>query len=145
MAESIPSEVAFEEDWHHIVLAAESAGRHSARELARHCSSWELGRTGRVWVRVRPPGSSLATWLCETGRGTVDGSGVFVDVVPSARELLPAMATVVKARSLLVRRACAAACCAVLVQEAGAVADVLDLPDHHFLHLCEAEADTHRS
>lgn len=118
-------------DWEDLVIAAESAGRQSARELAQRCTPWELGRTGQVWVRVQPADSPVATWLYCTGRSTLDEQGALVVITPEAGELASAGSPESKARSLLVRRAYAEAYCTVLVQEAGVMAEVLTLPDQY--------------
>ncbi|MBA8824833.1 hypothetical protein FHX42_002180 [Saccharopolyspora lacisalsi] len=117
------------EDWEDLVIAAESAGRQSARELAQRCTAWELGRTGQVWVQVQPADSPVASWLYSTGRSIRDDQGALVSISLSPHDFPSASAPVAKARSLLVRRAYAEAYCNVLIQEAGVIAEVLTLPD----------------
>ncbi|MDR7300213.1 hypothetical protein [Haloactinomyces albus] len=118
-------------DWEDLVIAAESAGRQSARELAQRCTPWELGRTGQVWVRVQPGDSPVAAWLHCTERSTSAERGELVAITPTARDLSPVNSAQSKARSLLVRRAYAESYCTVLVQEAGVIAEVLTLPDQY--------------
>ncbi|RCW44599.1 hypothetical protein DFQ14_104188 [Halopolyspora algeriensis] len=132
--ETLNNSVLSHGEWEDLVIAAESAGRQSARELAQRCTPWELGRTGQVWVRVQPDDSPVAMWLRSTGRsnteiGHPDEQGALVAITPTVRDLAPANSPVSKARSLLVRRAYAEAYCTVLVQEAGVIAEVLTLPD----------------
>ncbi len=117
------------EDWEDLVVAAESAGRQSARELAQRCTTWELGRTGQVWVQVQPAESPVASWLYSTGRSIRDDRGALVSISLSPHDFPSTSTPVTKARSLLVRRAYAEAYCNVLVQEAGVIAEVLTLPD----------------
>ncbi len=131
---SLFRETVVESDWEQLVIAAEGAGRHSGRELARQCTTWELGRTGQVWVRVRPHDSPAGTWLLSTVRAHSHETGVLVPITPDKQDL----ASTAKARSLLVCRAYAAAYCAVLVQEAGVLADVLERADEFFQQLIGA-------
>ncbi|MBA8824490.1 citrate lyase beta subunit [Saccharopolyspora lacisalsi] len=128
---SVFRETVVESDWEQLVIAAEGAGRHSGRELARQCTTWELGRTGQVWVRVRPHDSPVGAWLFSTGRAHSYETGVLVPITPDKQDLVSAA----RARSLLVCRAYAAAYCAVLVQEAGVLADVLERADELFQQL----------
>lgn len=132
--ETLNNSVLSHGEWEDLVVAAESAGRRSARELAQRCTPWELGRTGQVWVRVQPDDSPVAMWLRSTGRSSTETShsdeqGALVTISPTARDLASTGSPVSKARSLLVRRAYAEAYCTVLVQEAGVIAEVLTLPD----------------
>lgn len=108
-------------DWRELIRAADCAGRWAAAELARRCSAWELGRTGRVWVRVEPSASPVADWLHRHGHGRASESGTGVDVAiaTTAADLGAVPDAEFKARSVLVRRAYACAYVTVLAEEAG--------------------------
>ncbi len=115
-------------DWRELIRAAESAGRWAARETARRCSTWDLGRAGRVWVRVEPLVSPVATWLCRHGYGEASGTGVDVAIATTAADLDRVADAERKARSILVRRAYASAYSTVLAEEAGVAARLVTVP-----------------
>ncbi|WP_143538236.1 hypothetical protein [Saccharopolyspora erythraea] len=115
----------FEQDWEGLVAAAEDAGRRAAHELADSRDPRELAAAGEVELRVGPSESPVAGWLLRTGRGRPDdsGSGILVDFAVRPDELGPGTSAEQKARSPLVRETYARAYCAVLAEEAGAVAE----------------------
>lgn len=117
-------------DWHDLITAAQAAGRWAARELARQCSLWELGRSGQVWIHIEPATSPIADWLLRQGQAYTDTvySGVLVPVEITAPQLLPAGNPAGKATSLLVARAYAAAYCTVLAEEAAVTTEIHLMP-----------------
>ncbi|QUH00645.1 hypothetical protein HUO13_07285 [Saccharopolyspora erythraea] len=112
------------------MAAAEDAGRRAARELAGSRDARDLAAAGEVELRVGPSESPIAAWLLRTGRACPGDSGseVLVDFAVEAEELGPVSSAEQKARSPLVREAYARAYCAVLAEEAGAVAETRLVP-----------------
>lgn len=112
------------------VAAAESAGRHAARMVARRYSPWKLGSGGQVGVRVTPLDAPVARWLWRTGRGqVVEDRAVQVPVVLTSADLDGAPSPASNARALLVLQAYATAYANVLVYECGVVATVRIAPE----------------
>ena len=114
------------DEWHELIVAAQAAGRWAASELARRCSVWHLGRTGRIAIHIEPLGSPVASWLHHTGRAvsTETDTGVLVPVRVTAADLYPADEAVAKADSLLVAHAYAVAYCSLLADEAGVATEI---------------------
>lgn len=113
------------DEWHQLIVAAETAGRWAARELALRCSAWHLGRTGSIEVSVEPLISPVAGWLHHTGKAVTEtDTGVLVPVSVTAADLFPAEDAASKARSLLVAHAYAGAYCTLLAEEAGVATEI---------------------
>lgn len=118
-----------DQDCRELITAAESAGRVAARSLAQRCSVWELGRTGRVWVQLTPTDSAVASWLRRHARTTTDQAEVRIPIRPEVADLYPARQAVLKAQSLLVARAYAAAYATVLAEGSAVATTIVGVPD----------------
>ncbi|MBA8824938.1 hypothetical protein FHX42_002285 [Saccharopolyspora lacisalsi] len=119
------------DEWRELIVAADAAGRWAARQLARRCSAWHLGRLGSVEIHVEPLDSPVAAWLHSTGQAvaTEASTGVLIPCTITAADLDPAEDTASKARSLLVAHAYAVAYCSLLADEAGVAAEIRIVPD----------------
>ncbi|MDA3644305.1 hypothetical protein LZ318_31165 [Saccharopolyspora indica] len=106
----------FDGNWADIVSEAEAAGRAVAGLFEARGELTDLGRTVRVEVEVGPPGSPLVAWLLCTGRARCSSSGMAV--VPTDVEIPDAD----WATALQMPAAYGEAFCAVLTEEAGAMA-----------------------
>ncbi|SFN05274.1 hypothetical protein SAMN05421805_102403 [Saccharopolyspora antimicrobica] len=73
-------------NWEDIIIAADAAGRHAARELAQRCTNAELARRGQIEVVVGPPGNPLAAWLrCTSCANRNDDGTAVLDIQPARR------------------------------------------------------------
>lgn len=114
------------DEWHTLIVAADAAGRWAARQLARSCSAWHLGRIGGIDIHVEPFDSPVATWLHSTGQAVAaeTRTGVLIPVAVTAADLHPVAEAADKARSLLVAHAYAVAYSSVLADEAGVATEI---------------------
>lgn len=114
----VPSDdaVLFDGNWVDIVSEAEAAGRTVAGLFEARGEATGLGRDVRVEVEVGPPGSPLVAWLLCTGRARCSSSGTAVIRIHLET------AGSGWATALRMPAAYGEAYCAVLTEEAGAMA-----------------------